>query len=666
MKKLFLILSNIVMCGFFLWVIVARQDVLVYDTYPSVAVVSGSKDVQYDILKKELDNLAQQSDSIVARQISILTQEGVSENVYELLGQGNLPAEMKLADSKIAKTSSLVNNYFIVKGSLSADTLASTLIKLGFEKSIPNTPNVLTDFIRLFNKGGQFLGLLIFVLTYTSLIVIRQLKTLRHIGIRLISGQELRYLVFQSILKDIRDIVVTFTLISLLGSGTLVGMHMPLISIPLLIQGVLVYNVILAVLSVCVNVLLISSLKKVQLMQLIKGQIPLKSIVSVILIGQLLATIMVALNINHTVVAFKIWHEQEQGRVEWEKQKNVVEIGISRERNSGSEETIQRKREVWQELVHEAVEQKQALLVQHNVILHAIKEELGNQSTGLTEYNPEGNTIIVTPNYLENQHIEVTATIKEKAEKLQVGEYLLLLPETLKTDTEKYEVLYSEYMTNLTKTETETTQMQAIIGYTDNNQKRFIFNRHTAGDTQFLQDPIIIVVTPHAMNAKVGTPFWDNALGSYLMFESVEQANRLFEKYDIRQDVGYIRTGYDSYQEITQRIRVETLTALAGAIFGLVTAILLFNTLNVLYFTEFRREIFIKKLSGMSFFELHQSYLFMQISVLLIGAIISQFLTSHVVINWCVFFVFLGNMLLLLKRQSRKEDKFYVTILKGE
>ena len=57
---------------------------------------------------------------------------------------------------------------------------------------------------------------------------------------------------------------------------------------------------------------------------------------------------------------------------------------------------------------------------------------------------------------------------------------------------------------------------------------------------------------------------------------------------------------------MSHNIQVEILTIIAGGFLGIVTSILLFNTMTILYFEEFRKTILIKKISGLNFFELHQ------------------------------------------------------------
>ena len=52
------------------------------------------------------------------------------------------------------------------------------------------------------------------------------------------------------------------------------------------------------------------------------------------------------------------------------------------------------------------------------------------------------------------------------------------------------------------------------------------------------------------------------------------------------------KTGYHNYITLSDNIQRERWVMLAGAVLGIATSILLFNTMNRLYFEEFRRAIF--------------------------------------------------------------------------
>ena len=68
--------------------------------------------------------------------------------------------------------------------------------------------------------------------------------------------------------------------------------------------GLLSYNLILLSISLFFRSTLRSWDKKIHLMQIIKGQVPVRGIISLILIGQLLAIIIVTLGIGSSLKVF--------------------------------------------------------------------------------------------------------------------------------------------------------------------------------------------------------------------------------------------------------------------------------------------------------------------------------------------------------------------------
>ena len=78
----------------------------------------------------------------------------------------------------------------------------------------------------------------------------------------------------------------------------------------------------------------------------------------------------------------------------------------------------------------------------------------------------------------------------------------------------------------------------------------------------------------------------------------------------------------DVYQQMAQNIQIENLMAIAGGVFGIATSVLSFNTMNFLYFEEFRKQIFLKKIAGLGFVNIHQMILLSESSLLLLGSLL--------------------------------------------
>lgn len=159
--------------------------------------------------------------------------------------------------------------------------------------------------------------------------------------------------------------------------------------------------------------------------------------------------------------------------------------------------------------------------------------------------------------------------------------------------------------------------------------------------------------------------FWEVALQNYFLFDQLADTQMLIKQNGIENWVGELKTGYHIYETLLNNLRREIWLMIAGAMLGIATSVLMFNTMNLLYFEEFRRDIFIKRVSGLRFFELHRRYLLSQLLVFFVGLVISALLTQNPLMCLLVFSLFLGNAILLLYRQMRIENKMSLLILKG-
>ncbi|MDG9017071.1 hypothetical protein OLE32_11010, partial [Streptococcus pneumoniae] len=75
----------------------------------------------------------------------------------------------------------------------------------------------------------------------------------------------------------------------------------------------------------------------------IKGQVPVRGIISLILIGQLLAIIIVTLGIGSSLKYSQAWQQHRIGQEAWSQERQLITLSISREGTSpGFDEQAQR------------------------------------------------------------------------------------------------------------------------------------------------------------------------------------------------------------------------------------------------------------------------------------------------------------------------------------
>ena len=670
MKKLFILISNLLASLFFVWVFTIWTDTYVSHYYPNVVVRDSSPETTFQHVATRLEKLAEETDSFIAIQHQDPNSEGTPVFSYTTFGNGKLPDGLQEKNLEDAQSSSVETNYFVFDGNLDIHLLREELSQLGLTNMHLTIPSKLSTLMAIFSNGFQLISLLIFILTFGALTLISQISQLRSSGIRLISGEKRWSIFLRPVGEDLKGIAVGFSLAGVLAILMQKILSLPTQSLMTIGAGLLCYNLILLSISLFFAQLFAVGIKKIHLMQIIKGQVPVRGIISLILIGQLLAIIIVTLGIGSSLKYSQAWQQHRIGQEAWSQERQLITLSISREGTSpGFAEQAQRKLRTWYQLMDLAVSEQKAFLSRHQLIDRTLQNGMASSknlttSTEWHDYSPNGNVLIVTPQYLERQNIPVDTTIEQKMNHLDVGEFVLLLPEHLRSEEEHYKSVFEDDLTSRISSQDERQQMTATVGYLESGQDRFVYNTTPISYQQFLKDPIIIVITPQSTGPQ-SVLFWVDAVQNYVLFNQLSDAQELIQRQGIENWVSEMQTGYHNYITLLDNIQRERLVMLAGAVLGIATSILLFNTMNRLYFEEFRRAIFIKRIAGLRFLEIHRTYLFAQLGVFLLGFIASVFLMVDIVVAFLVSLLFTGLSLLQLHVQMQKENKMSMLVLKG-
>ncbi|KXT90951.1 bacteriocin-associated integral membrane family protein [Streptococcus mitis] len=670
MKKLFILISNLLASLFFVWVFTIWTDTYVSYYYPNVVVRDSSPETTFQHVATRLEKLAEETDSFIAIQHQDPNSEGTPVFSYTTFGNGKLPDGLQEKNLEDAQSSSVETNYFVFDGNLDIHLLREELSQLGLTNMHLTIPSKLSTLMAIFSNGFQLISLFIFILTFGALTLISQISQLRSSGIRLISGEKRWSIFLRPVGEDLKGIVVGFSLAGVLAILMQKILSLPTQSLMTIGEGLLSYNLILLSISLFFAQLFSVGIKKIHLMQIIKGQVPVRGIISLILIGQLLAIIIVTLGIGGSLKYSQAWQQHRIGQEAWSQERQLITLSISREGTSpGFDEQAQRKLRTWYQLMDLAVSEQKAFLSRHQLIDRTLQNGMASSKNFITstewhDYNPNGNVLIVTPQYLERQNIPVDTTIEQKMNHLDVGEFVLLLPEHLRSEEEHYKSVFEDDLTSRMSSQDERQQMTATVGYLESGQDRFVYNTTPISYQQFLKDPIIIVITPQSTGPQ-SILFWIDAVQNYILFNQLSDAQELIQRQGIENWVSEMQTGYHNYITLLDNIQRERWVMLAGAVLGIATSILLFNTMNRLYFEEFRRAIFIKRIAGLRFLEIHRTYLFAQLGVFLLGFVASVFLMVEIGVAFLVSLLFTGLSLLQLHVQMQKENKMSMLVLKG-
>lgn len=668
MKRLFVILSNIFITSFLLWICFSTSYVVIHNSFPAISIFSQNKEVSKDQVKYSLDQLANETDSVIGEQIETIDDKGKVHFSYAIFGSGHIPNGLVKASEEDFYNSGLLSNYYILSGNLTLDRLNHELQSLGFTQTFVSYPNIFLSLFTYMGNGSQLLVLVIFLLTFIALMIIQKTKEMRTVGIRYISGLHLTQIFGNSIISDCGDLLLGIITGVFLGICGVSLFPITPFSIPVIFSASITYNLLLLFLSILFSFLYVLSIKAVHLVSLLKGKLALKQIMGILYLGQLVAFLLIVLTIHRTSIYSTIWQLHQAGDTAWSNQKDWVLLSTNREfgaeaRNQDSRKMLE---EQWKNFIETGI-QNGGMLVQHPLASFDLKGLSSHPLMGkmsINDYNPYANSLYVTPNYLDVQNVELNEEDKKSINSLGEGEFGLLLPEKLKDQEDKLRQIYEDFLAIRNDKGNKIQQaMKARVFYISNNKKRFVYNSTPISYQQFLSDPILIVLKPSSFGKNRNDFF--TYPSDYLYFKGLDATKKLVEQGGIKKYISQYDLAYYVYRGMSHNIQVEILTIIAGGFLGIATSILLFNTMTILYFEEFRKTILIKKISGLNFFELHQKFFIWQIVIFILGGAIGLLLTNKL---WVVFLtscVFGLNSILILMHRSRKEDRMASIILKG-
>ena len=668
MKRLFIHFSNLFILIFLLWIAFISPNTVIHRSLPVIGILQQEREVVYEELSSSLDQLAKENNSLIARQIQKTDSKGQVKFSYDIYGEGALPNGIKKEEKEFVAKESLLTNYYILSGNLTLEKLDQKLHDLGFSKSFMNKPNPLQNFMVFFGSGSQSLALVIFIISFGALTIIQKTLEMRSAGIRYISGIRRYQLFGHSLMEDGKELFLGCIGGSVLGAILIYYLQLTPFAYSLIISASIIYNTLLFILSAFLSFFFAFSIQTVHLVSLLKGKIPLKRVLFFLFTCQFLAITVIGLSIHRVSIYGSIWQTYQEGSLAWSKETNWIQISLNREevlQKTNKEMQIEHRAK-WSKLIESGIE-KGGLLVHHQLAAFNSKGFMNDPRTGrelsITDYDPLANTLYVTPNYLDIQRILVSPEEKERLNHLQAGEFGLLLPEKLKGQEEELKKRYEDYLTPSDEQGKSQLPMKARVTYLPNNQKRFIYNNTPMIYQQFLTDPILVVVLPRSFGG-YDNPYFSH-LNSYLYFDGLEKSKKLVVENGLEKNVSQYDYAASVYQQMTQSIQLENLITIAGGIFAIATSILLFNTMNFLYFEEFRRPIFLKKIAGMGFVNIHQMILLSESILLLLGSLLVFILTSEWWIALVTLLLFITNAWFILLYRSHKEDHLLATVLKG-
>ncbi|KXT98509.1 putative immunity protein [Streptococcus oralis] len=673
MKKLFICLSTIFISCFFIWIVILRAPQYLYTSYDSVTLLSvkkGAQEPTREVFEQELEKFVNSEQSLIARRIVEPSKDGTTHFTYATYGQGGLPKEFQAASQESRERSDPLNSYLLLSGSLTKEKLAAKLDDLGY-KAIADrkTPPYLLAFWIALNPL-LLISLAIFGLAFFAMVIITRIKEMRAAGIQLFSGQTLLSIIGSALYDDVKWLCLAGAGSLIVGGAVLLGQGL---FYPVLLAvfsiGVGLYLLFLLGISLVLSLLYLMSLSYKALVPVLKGRLPLKRLMTLTLLCQLVAVFTVGYAVKTGLTSYQRLQELQLSKQAWEDRADYYQISFGlgdRGKNAENQSN-------WYAFAKEAIEEEQALYVKDNLFHFANPQGKNEQGETLDTYSPDANTLYVSPSYLDKENVSVNGETIQKLAHLQKGEFGLLLPESLRSQEAELKKVFEERLSYYGKSGEEASapleyEMRAIVSYLPTGEKRFVYNNgENPVSTQYLTDPILVVFTPTSTgDSFTSLSSWSINAGKNIFVKGYEDGIKLLKNAGIYDQVSYLKEGRSVYLARYYEVQTQTLTLILGAIIGIASSLLLFYSVNLLYFEQFRREILIKRISGLRFFETHAQYMISQFASFVFGASLFIWRSRDVVIGLVTLSIFLVSAILTLYRQAQKESRVSMTIMKGK
>lgn len=672
-KRLFfsLLFSTFAISLLIMAMIYFNQRSYLYSSFPSVRLQSVKKNVTWNDVSEKLERIARENHSVLARRISVAS---LSETAfkYVFFGTKTTPAGFDFATKKEIEDADRAGSVIIYEGALSQRKLAQELASLSDDpvEFYPHPSIFVRVAANLVSASALlFFGLLL--LLFIAVEILDHLHDLPAAGIRLLSGVRKGDLFRKSIREDLLAMVFSGGIAFLTANMFMVAFEFWHTEFMKYVGAALIlYLGLLFVVGFLLHLLFLCILQSSRLVDLVKGKVPAKSILVILLLGQAAAMLVVGLGVNQSRKLLPATIRLLEAKAEWAKRKQYVNLSFSDTALSKDANEQKRRDEAWFSFIEKALQQKETVFV---------KNEMGE----FVDINPSGDSeqerqkralqkrlLYVSPSYFEAESISLDEKVRSTIYNLRQGEFALLVPKSLVESTDAIEksalqLMNGKYAANQDETESRT--MHVKTAQIPDLQRVFLFNQIGFPTEQFVNAPVFIVLTPKSTGdsfaSKVG---WASDLDHYLFFHKEGPYKSLLREEGVLQWTSHVNESASVYEQSTRRYTIELMTMVISTLMGFFTAIVIFISMNRMYFEEFRRKIFLYRLSGVSFFANHQRYLALQFALYFLIGMALWLLLKNTFVVATVSIAFVALSIALLFWQRKRENRMAVTILKGE
>lgn len=672
-KRLFfsLLFSTLAISLLVITMIYFNQRSYLYSSFPSVRLQSVKKNVTWNDVSEKLEQVAQENHSVLARRISVAS---LSETAfkYVFFGTKTTPAGFYSATKKEIEDADRAGSVIIYEGALSQRKLAQELASLSDDpvNFFPHR-SIFARVAANLVSGSALLFLGLLLLLFIAVEILDHLHDLPAAGIRLLSGVRKGDLFRKSIREDLLAMVFSGGIAFLTANMIMVAFQFWHTAFMKYVgAALLLYLSLLFAVGFLLHLLFLCILQSSRLVELVKGKVPAKSILVILLLGQAAAMLVVGLGVNQSQKLLPATIRLLEAKAEWAKRKQYVNLSFSDTAFSKDANEQKRRDEAWFSFVEKALQQKETVFVKNEMGDFIDINPLGNSEQERKERALQKRLLYVTPSYFEAESISLDEKVRSTINNLEQGEFALLVPKSLVESTEDIEksavqLMNDRYVVNQDGTATRTMHVKTV--QIPDLQRVFLFNQIGFPTEQFVNAPVFIVLTPKSTGDSFASKIaWARDLDYYLFLHKEGPYKSLLREEGVLQWISHVKESASVYEQSTRRYTIELMMMVISTLMGFFTAIVIFISMNRMYFEEFRRKIFLYRLSGVSFFANHQRYLALQFALYFLVGMALWLLIKSVLVVATVSCIFVVLSIALLFWQRKRENQMAVTVLKGE
>ncbi|MGF3214487.1 DUF1430 domain-containing protein [Facklamia sp. P12945] len=646
-----------------------------FSQYPGVQIINFDQNIQRDEFEAALHDFAVQHEILVGRRIVEPNESGQTNFTYALYGNKELPKEINKANYESVQNSDLAASYLVFEGASSLSTLKKTFEEYGANTMVIPATSSFQNAKDLYLHSSIIITLAILLLTYFSLTLIQIIKKAKEIGIKRISGATTKTIYHQLISQDIRYVIMMIFITTCL-SGLLLKIigHSTWYLFSIIFYSLIIFNSILLFLNLCLSLIFYIYTDQYRLYSIIKGKLPYRFLVIFMLLGQVFSVIILGYTIDQSLTLADSLHTLRAASNKWEGNAELFDIkfGLAPLINSSKHDKQSFKK--WYSFTQEALNEQDAFFikVQNNGL-----EENGFSNPGPTQdANLFNKVMFVSPNYVKREALDLSEEKIERFNHLILGEFGLIIPRELQDSKNQIENYFIDYLKTFSREGVEKDfkilyDVKPITFFSDRLTSVFLYNTENFSEEglsnqQYLSEPIIVVMSPESTgNTLPSYMHWTINAAKNIKYTGYDKTIRLLKKYDLYSKISYLVNSRQTYLEKITNYKTHLITHLFASFFACLSSLLLFICMNQVYFNQFRRDILIKRISGLNFWQNHQVYLALQLLIFIIAFGLSMIIANHKVSVLINIIIFLSIALLSLVFQAKKENRQSLTLLKG-